>query len=154
MKSFPIISTGFEIETELTIHALELELPVGESQRPTIRARSAPPRKLSTGATASAFLRTVLKLYRAERPLSFFGSVGLALAIVSIGLAIPIFITFVQEGLVPRLPTAVLSTGLMLSRVPLDRVRPDPRYRDARPARGQAHRVSGLRAPGEERRRS
>jgi hypothetical protein len=56
----------------------------------------------------------VLKLYRAERPLALFSALGASLAIISIGLAIPIFITYLQEGVVPRLPTAVLSTGLML----------------------------------------
>ena len=70
--------------------------------------------KLSTWRDGFRILWTVFKLYRAERPLSLFGAFGIALAIISIGLAIPIFITYVQEGLVPRLPTAVLSTGLML----------------------------------------
>jgi len=114
VKSFPILSGGFEIETELTIHALELELPVGEIAAPYYSRRSGSASKLSTWSDGLRILWTVLKLYRTERPLSLFGGVGLALAIVSIGLAIPIFMTFMQEGLVPRLPTAVLSTGLIL----------------------------------------
>jgi glycosyltransferase involved in cell wall biosynthesis len=114
VKSFPILSGGFEIETELTVHALELELPVGEVATPYYSRPSGSVSKLSTWSDGFRILWTVFKLYRAERPLSLFGGIGAALAIMSIGLAIPIFITYVQEGLVPRLPTAVLSTGLML----------------------------------------
>jgi glycosyltransferase involved in cell wall biosynthesis len=114
VKSFPVLSGGFEIETELTVHALELELPVGEIATPYYSRTSGSVSKLSTWGDGFRILWTVFRLYRAERPLSLFGGMGLALAIVSIGLAIPIFITYVQEGLVPRLPTAVLSTGLML----------------------------------------
>ena len=114
VKSFPILSGGFEIETELTVHALELELPVGEVATPYYSRLQGSSSKLSTWSDGYRILWTVLKLYRAERPLSLFGAFGVALAIASIGLAIPIFITYMQEGLVPRLPTAVLSTGLML----------------------------------------
>jgi len=114
VKSFPILSSGFEIETELTIHALELELPVGEIAAPYYSRTSGSVSKLSTWSDGFRILWTVFKLYRAERPLSLFGGIGLALAVASIGLAIPVFITYVQEGVVPRLPTAVLSTGLML----------------------------------------
>ncbi|MFY9692787.1 MAG: glycosyl transferase, partial [Xanthobacteraceae bacterium] len=99
-------------------------------------------------------LWTVLRLYRAERPLSLFGTFGLALIIISIGLAIPIIITYVQEGIVPRLPTAVLSTGLMVLAflsiacgLILDTV-----TRGRREAKLIAY--LALRAPGEERRRS
>ncbi len=114
VKSFPILSGGFEIETELTVHALELELPVGEMATPYYSRPLGSASKLSTWQDGFRILGTLLKLYRAERPLSLFGAFGLALIIVSIGLAIPIVITYVQEGIVPRLPTAVLSTGLML----------------------------------------
>jgi glycosyltransferase involved in cell wall biosynthesis len=114
VKSFPILSGGFEIETELTVHALELELPVGEVATPYYSRPTGSVSKLSTWQDGFRILRLVLKLYRTERPLSFFGSFGIALALGSIGLAIPIFITYVEEGLVPRLPTAVLSTGLMV----------------------------------------
>ena len=114
VKSFPILSGGFEIETELTVHALELELPVGEVPTPYYSRPAGSASKLSTWHDGFRILWTVLKLYRAERPLALFGSLGLALGIMAIGLAIPIFITYVEEGLVPRLPTAVLSTGLVL----------------------------------------
>jgi glycosyltransferase involved in cell wall biosynthesis len=114
VKSFPILSGGFEIETELTVHALELELPVGEIATPYYSRASGSASKLSTWSDGFRILWTVLKLYRAERPLALFGSFGIALAIIAVGLAIPIIVTYVQEGLVPRLPTALLSTGLML----------------------------------------
>lgn len=153
VKSFPILSGGFEIETELTVHALELELPVGEMATPYYSRPSGSASKLSTWHDGFRILWTVLKLYRAERPLSFFGAFGIALGIMSIGLAIPIFITYVQQGLVPRLPTAVLSTGLMLLAflsiacgLILDTV-----TRGRREAKLIAY--LALRAPGEERRR-
>jgi glycosyltransferase involved in cell wall biosynthesis len=154
VKSFPILSGGFEIETELTVHALELELPVGEVATPYFSRPAGSTSKLSTWHDGFRILRTILKLYRAERPLPFFGAFGVALAIVSIGLAIPVFITYVQEGLVPRLPTAILSTGLMLLAflsiavgLILDTV-----TRGRREAKLIAY--LALRAPGEERRRS
>jgi glycosyltransferase involved in cell wall biosynthesis len=154
VKSFPILSGGFEIETELTVHALELELPVGELATPYYSRPSGSASKLSTWHDGFRILWTVLKLYRAERPLSLFGAFGLALGIMSIGLAIPIFITYVQEGLVPRLPTAVLSTGLMVLAflsiacgLILDTV-----TRGRREFKLIAY--LALRAPGEERRRS
>jgi glycosyltransferase involved in cell wall biosynthesis len=154
VKSFPILSGGFEIETELTVHALELELPVGEIATPYYSRVSGSASKLSTWSDGFRILWTVLKLYRAERPLSLFGAFGAALGIMSIGLAIPIFITYVQEGLVPRLPTAVLSTGLMLLAflsiavgLILDTV-----TRGRREFKLIAY--LALRAPGEDRRRS
>ena len=154
VKSFPILSGGFEIETELTVHALELELPVGEIATPYYSRQRGSSSKLSTWSDGYRILWTVLKLYRAERPLSLFGAFGLALAIISVGLAVPIFITYVQEGLVPRLPTAVLSTGLMLLAflsiavgLILDTV-----TRGRREFKLIAY--LALRAPGEERRRS
>ncbi len=114
VKSFPVLSGGFEIETELTIHALELELPVGEERTPYYSRPEGSVSKLSTWTDGFRILRTILKVYRAERPLAFFSGIGLSLCIVSVGLAIPIFVTYLNEGVVPRLPTAVLATGLVL----------------------------------------
>jgi len=114
VKSFPGLSRGFEVETELTIHALQLELPVKEVATAYYSRPNGSASKLSTWHDGFRILWTVFKLYRAERPLQFFGLVGLLLASVSIVLAVPIFITYFRDGLVPRLPTAVLSTGLML----------------------------------------
>jgi glycosyltransferase involved in cell wall biosynthesis len=114
VQSFPALSGGFEIETELTVHALELELPVGEVRTPYYSRPQGSASKLSTWRDGYRILRTVLRLYRAERPLPLFTGIGISLAIVSIGIAIPIFITYLHEGTVPRLPTAVLSTGVMV----------------------------------------
>src|ERR1700760_3719080 len=114
VKSFPVLSGGFEIETELTVHALELEMPVGERKTPYYSRPKGSASKLSTWRDGFRILRTVLRLYRAERPLPLFTGLGISLGIVAIGIAIPIFVTYFQEGLVPRLPTALLSTGLML----------------------------------------
>jgi hypothetical protein len=114
VKSFPVLSGGFEIETELTIHALELGLATAEIDTPYYARPEGSASKLSTWRDGFRILWTILQLYRAERPLPFFSGVGAALAIASVGLAIPIVVTFVQTHTVPRLPTAVLSTGLML----------------------------------------
>jgi hypothetical protein len=115
VKSFPLLSGGFEIETELTIHALELELPVGEINTPYYSRPEGSASKLNTWRDGLRILMSILHIYRAERPLSFFSAIGMALALVAIGLAIPIVVTFVREGIVPRFPTAILSTGLMLA---------------------------------------
>jgi glycosyltransferase involved in cell wall biosynthesis len=111
VKSFPPLSGGFEIETELTVHALELELPVGELRTPYYSRPQGSASKLNTWRDGFRILWMILRLYRSERPLPFFGSLGVALALISIGLAIPIVITFMREGVVPRIPTAILSTG-------------------------------------------
>jgi glycosyltransferase involved in cell wall biosynthesis len=115
VKSFPVLSGGFEIETELTVHALELELPVAEIRTPYYARPEGSESKLSTWRDGFRILGTILKLYRSERPLAFFSSIGIAMATVSIGLAVPIVITFVEYGVVPRLPTAILAMGLMLA---------------------------------------
>ena len=114
VKSFPLLSSGFEIETELTIHALELGLAVAEIDTPYYARLEGSASKLNTWRDGFRILGTIIKLYRAERPLSLFGALGVALGIASLGFAVPIFITYLETGLVPRLPTAVLSTGLMV----------------------------------------
>jgi hypothetical protein len=114
VKSFPGLSRGFEVETELTVHALQLELPVKEMPTPYYSRPIGSASNLSTWRDGFRILLTILKLYRSERPLQFFGTLGLLLATMSVVLAVPIFITYFHEGLVPRLPTAVLSTALML----------------------------------------
>jgi hypothetical protein len=153
VKSFPLLSAGFEIETELTIHALELDLAVAEIDTPYYARPEGSASKLNTWRDGYRILRTIIKLYRAERPLAFFTGIGLALGIASIGFAIPVFLTYLQTGLVPRLPTAILSTGLMLLAflsiavgLVLDTV-----TRGRREMKLLAHLAH--RAPGEERRR-
>jgi glycosyltransferase involved in cell wall biosynthesis len=115
VKSFPVLSGGFEIETELTVHALELELPVAEVETPYYARAAGSASKLNTWSDGLRILWTIVRLYRSERPLQFFSAIAVVLATAAILIAIPIFATYLQQGVVPRLPTAVLSTGLMLS---------------------------------------
>src|SRR5689334_14877383 len=114
VKSFPVLSDGFEIETELSVHALELALPVTEVATPYYARPEGSVSKLNTWRDGFRILNTILKLYRSEKPLRFFTAIGIFLALLSIGLSIPIVITYLEEGIVPRLPTAVLSMGLMI----------------------------------------
>src|SRR4030081_1555416 len=114
VKSFPVLSDGFEIETELSVHALELALPVAEIETPYYARPEGSFSKLNTWRDGLRILGTILKLYRSEKPLRFFTAIGIFLMLVSIGLAIPVIVTYLEEGLVPRLPTAVLSMGLMI----------------------------------------
>jgi glycosyltransferase involved in cell wall biosynthesis len=114
VKSFPVLSDGFEIETELSVHALELALPVAEIETPYYARPEGSFSKLNTWRDGFRILGTILKLYRSEKPLRFFTALGIFLTLVSISLAIPIIVTYLEEGIVPRLPTAVLSMGLMI----------------------------------------
>src|SRR4051794_40226522 len=114
VKTFPVLSDGFEIETELSVHALELALPVAEIETPYYARPEGSVSKLNTWRDGFRILGTILKLYRSEKPLRFFTAIGVLLMLLSIGLAIPVIITYLENGLVPRLPTAVLSTGLMI----------------------------------------
>jgi glycosyltransferase involved in cell wall biosynthesis len=115
VKSFPLLSAGFEIETELTIHALELGLAVAEIETPYYARPEGSESKLSTWSDGFRILWTIIQLYRSERPMRFFGAFALAFGVAALGFAVPVFITYAETGLVPRLPTAVLSTGLMLA---------------------------------------
>jgi glycosyltransferase involved in cell wall biosynthesis len=114
VKSFPVLSDGFEIETELSVHALELAVPVAEIETPYYARPEGSFSKLNTWRDGFRILGTILKLYRSEKPLRFFTAIGIVLTLISIGLAIPIIITYLEQGIVPRLPTAVLSMGLMI----------------------------------------
>jgi glycosyltransferase involved in cell wall biosynthesis len=114
VKSFPVLSDGFEIETELAVYALELSLPVAEVETPYYARPEGSFSKLNTWRDGFRILGTMLKLYRSERPLRFFTVIGILLVLAAIILAIPIVFTFIETGLVPRLPTAVLSMGLTI----------------------------------------
>ena len=114
VKSFPVLSSGFEIETELTVHALNLELPVAEIETPYYARLEGSASKLNTWRDGFRILLTIAKLYRAERPLPLFLGIGFMLAAISVVLAVPIVATYLTEGVVPRFPTAILSTGLMI----------------------------------------
>jgi glycosyltransferase involved in cell wall biosynthesis len=113
-KTVPLLSSGFEIETELAVHALSLRLPIAEV--PTLyRGRSGgSASKLRTYRDGFRILKTIVQLIKEERPLWFFSCVSALLAGIAIALAIPVLITFFQTGLVPRLPTAVLSASIMV----------------------------------------
>jgi glycosyltransferase involved in cell wall biosynthesis len=114
VKSFPQLSSGFEIETELTIHALTLELPIAEFDTQYYARPVGSDSKLNTWRDGARILFAILQFYRWECPLAFFTIIGCCLAALSVALAIPIFITYITSGLVPRIPTAILSTGLMI----------------------------------------
>jgi glycosyltransferase involved in cell wall biosynthesis len=115
VKSFPVLSTGFDIETELTVHALEMKMSVGEVETPYKERPEGSFSKLSTYKDGFRILRTMLRLFSAERPLAFFGSIGLVLALASLALIVPLVPVYMKTGLVPRLPTASLATGVMLT---------------------------------------
>lgn len=114
VKSFPALSSGFETETEFTVHALELRMPIGEV--PT-RYRDRPEgsvSKLRTYTDGWRILRTIVLLVKEERPLAFFAGVALVLMAMAVAASAPVLVEYARTGLVPRLPTALLSTGLML----------------------------------------
>lgn len=114
VKSFPALSKGFETETELTVHALELRMPVTEIDTPYGARPEGSASKLSTYRDGWRILRLILQLYKHERPLAYFSVVAALLAVLSAGLATPIILEYLQTGLVPRFPTAILSTGIMI----------------------------------------
>ena len=113
-KSFPALTRGFEIETELTVHALELRMPIAEIETPYRSRPSGSESNLSTIRDGFRILRVILSLTKAERPLYFFGLFFAIFAASAVTLSWPLFVTFLETGLVPRFPTAILSTGLML----------------------------------------
>jgi hypothetical protein len=114
VKTFPVLSDGFEIETELSVHALELSMPVAEIETPYFERPQGSFSKLSTWRDGFRILGSIVRLYRAEKPLRFFGLIAIVLTLLAIGLAVPVAVTYLETGLVPRLPTAVLATGLMI----------------------------------------
>jgi len=114
VKSFPAISSGFEIETEMSVHASELRMPVAEVPTDYGRRVEGSESKLRTVRDAVRILRTMILLFKEFRPARFFGVIAVLLVAGSLALGIPIVQHYIETGLVPRLPTAVLSTGLMI----------------------------------------
>ena len=114
VKSFPVLSSGFEIETEISVHALELKMPVGEIETRYFARPEGSVSKLSTYRDGFRIARTIVTLYRVERPLLFFGVIAGALLLAAFTLAVPLIVTYLHTHLVPRLPTAVLVTGLTI----------------------------------------
>jgi glycosyltransferase involved in cell wall biosynthesis len=114
VKSFPALSGGFDIETELGVHALELSLPIGHltgeyKGRPVGSAS-----KLNTYRDGLRILWLIVALVKHERPLQLFGAASCALLLAALLLGAPVVTHYLATGLVPRLPTAVLATGLVL----------------------------------------
>ncbi|AEU38975.1 glycosyltransferase family 2 protein [Granulicella mallensis] len=114
VKSFPALSSGFETETELTIHALELKMPLGELETPYRDRGEGSTSKLNTYKDGVRILATIVSLVKDQRPLQFFTIAGVILFVLGVGLSVPILIEFHQTHLVPRFPTAILSTGIVL----------------------------------------
>lgn len=114
VKSFPVISSGFEIETEMSVHALELRMAVAEVSIPYAARPDGSESKLSTYRDGFRILRMITTLFRVEKPFLFFGTIGIFLALVSVSISIPLAITYAQTGLVPRFPTAILAMGLII----------------------------------------
>ncbi len=114
VKSFPVLSSGFEIETEMSVHALELRMPVGEVDTVYLSRPDGSQSKLSTVRDGWRILKTIATLYRVERPVLFFGLLGALLMIAAIVLAVPLVMTYLDTGLVPRVPTAILITGMTI----------------------------------------
>jgi hypothetical protein len=114
VKTFPSLPAGFEIETELAVHALTLRMPVGEVATRYGERPEGSVSKLSTYRDGWNILRTMMRLLRREKPTAFYGAIALLLAALSVILAVPIAVTYAQTGFVPRIPTAILCTGLMI----------------------------------------
>lgn len=114
VKSFPALSAGFETETELTVHALELRMPWGEIETPYAPRPEGSSSKLSTYKDGYKILSMIIRLYKSERPLAFFGGITGLLSLTALAMATPLFFTYYQTAEVPRIPTAILVTGIQL----------------------------------------
>jgi hypothetical protein len=114
VKSFPALSAGFETETEFTVHALELNMPIAEVRTAYSERPEGSTSKLRTYSDGFRILRTIIVLAKEERPLQLFSLAGLVLVLLGVVLGLPVVMDFLRTGLVPRLPTAVLAMGLEL----------------------------------------
>jgi glycosyltransferase involved in cell wall biosynthesis len=114
VKSFPALSVGFETETEFTVHALELGMPVGEIRTRYQERQEGSASKLHTYRDGIRILRTILNLVKEERPLLFFSSIGVVLVLIGIFLGMPLVSYYLKTGQVPRLPTAILSVTFVI----------------------------------------
>lgn len=117
VKSFPALSAGFEIETELSVHASQLRLPVAEIALPYKDRPEGSESKLSTFKDGARILKTIVVLLKEYKPLYFFGFIGLAGILFAVALATPLLIEYSRTGLVERLPTAILSTGIVVTSI-------------------------------------
>lgn len=114
VKSFPALAKGFEIETQLTVHALELSLPTAEMETPYFSRPEGASSKLRTYRDGTRILMTILLLFKEAKPFKFFFSLAIIVAGLSLGFGVPVVVEYAKTGLVPRFPTAILATGLGL----------------------------------------
>ena len=114
VKSFPALAAGFETETELTVHALELRMPIAEISTPYKDRPVGSVSKLSTFKDGFRILWTIIVLVKEERPMQFFSLLALFMTVVSVVLTVPIVTEFLRTGLVPRFPTFIFATGLLI----------------------------------------
>jgi glycosyltransferase involved in cell wall biosynthesis len=114
VKTFPVMTNGFDIEAELSIHALTLSVPWGEIDSDYFERPPGSFSKLSTIKDGLKILCSIIRLLKESRPLFFFGMIFIGLFLLSVGISLPVITTFLKTGLVPRLPTAVLSVGIMM----------------------------------------
>ncbi len=115
VKSFPAVSAGFEIETEMSVHCSQLGIPTLERPTPYGVRPEDSHSKLRTFSDGFRILGMFAMLAKETRPLTFFGTIALAMTLLAAGLAAPLVLTYMQTGLVPRFPTAILSTGLVIT---------------------------------------
>lgn len=115
VKSFPVLSAGFEIETELTVHALELAMPMSQVETAYKDRPEGSVSKLRTFRDGWRILFTIVRLLQRERPMRFYGALGMGMAALSVVLAVPLLLTWLETGLVPRFPTAILCSAIMIS---------------------------------------
>jgi glycosyltransferase involved in cell wall biosynthesis len=114
VKSFPALAHGFETETEFTVHALELRMPIGEIPTPYKARPAGSVSKLNSIGDGLRIVRAILMLVKDERPLQFFSLAGAILLLAALGFGIPVVLEFLRTGLVPRFPTAIMATGLVV----------------------------------------
>ncbi|MFV0477880.1 MAG: hypothetical protein ACK5ME_08605 [Parahaliea sp.] len=114
MNSFPALSRGFEIETELTIHALELRMPVADVDTAYGARPAGSKSKLATWRDGLRILKNIVRLYIAERPLAFYSLCAALIALAAVGISIPLLLEYSHTGLVSRFPTAILAASMMV----------------------------------------
>ena len=114
VKTFPALSGGFEIETEFTVHALEMEMPIAEIAARYRERPAGSKSKLHTWSDGLRILRIMFVLVKEGRPLQFFAATGSVSLLAALAIGAPVVAEFLRTGLVPRLPSAVLATGLVL----------------------------------------
>ena len=113
VKTFPVLSTGFEIETEMTIHAVDKNMAVGNVVIDYRDRQEGSESKLNTFSDGFKVIKTIIRLFKAYKPIWFYGLVALILAIISIGFFIPILVIYGETGLVPKFPTLIMCCFVM-----------------------------------------